>query len=245
MLWGSGISGLALEAPPCCPTPPMNNDARESIFAQHAQRHPLADATRRLIDEIRSTEAPDAVLKETLSAVEEAIALLAPHRGQGGFAQALLADGAAAFESESDPMVFFANSPFIGRGNPLALPVEFSVRDGVVHGRGIFTGPYCGPPNFVHGGVIAGVFDELLGTVNVVHEQGAMTGTLTVRYRQPTPLFEEIRMEGHQAGVDGRKVFAEGTMWHGDTLLAEAEGIFIRLPDEVRNQIFGNGQGLG
>jgi len=221
------------------------NDARQSIFAQHAQRYPLADATRRLIDEIRSTEAPEAVLKETLSAVEKAIALLAPHRSHGGFAQALLADGAAAFESESDPMVFFANSPFIGRGNPVALPVEFSVRDGVVHGRGTFTGPYCGPPNFVHGGVIAAVFDELLGTVNVVHEQGAMTGTLTVRYRQPTPLFEEIRMEGHQAGVDGRKVFAEGTMWHGDTLLAEAEGIFIRLPDEVRNQIFGNGQGLG
>ena len=98
MLGGSGISGLAFEASPCCPTPPMN-DARQSIFAQHAQRYPLADATRRLIDEIRSTEAPEAVLKETLSAVEKAIALLAPHRSHGGFAQALLADGAAAFLS--------------------------------------------------------------------------------------------------------------------------------------------------
>ena len=210
------------------------DDPNQSIFDQHAQRYPLADATRRLIEEVRASQAPESVLEEAQGAVEKALGLLAPYRQKGGFAQALLSDGAAAFENESDPMVFFANSPFIGRGNPLALPVDFSVRNGVVHGRGAFTGPYCGPPNYVHGGVIAAVFDELLGTVNVVNQQGAMTGTLTIRYRQPTPLFQEIRMEGHQAGVDGRKVFAEGTMWHGETLLAEAEGIFIMLPDEVR-----------
>jgi len=68
-----------------------------------------------------------------------------------------------------------------------------------------------------------------------------MTGTLTVRYRKPTPLLEEIRMEGRPAGVDGRKVYAEGTMWCGETLLAEAEGVFVRVGDWTRDDLFGSG----
>ena len=76
--------------------------------------------------------------------------------------------------------------------------------------------------------------DELLGAVNVVNDLGAMTGTLTVRYRRPTPLFEEVRMEGRTGEARGRKVFAQGEIWHGDTLLAEAEGVFIKVADDFR-----------
>ncbi len=50
------------------------------------------------------------------------------------------------------------------------------------------TTPYEGPPTCVHGGVIAELFDELLGISNILAGPGAMTGTLTIRYRRPTPL---------------------------------------------------------
>ena len=78
----------------------------------------------------------------------------------------------------------------IGRSNPVALPVRFWVEDGVVHGRATFGPLYCGAPDLVHGGVVAAVMDELLGVANVVNGRGAMTGTLTIRYLKPTPLFE-------------------------------------------------------
>ena len=139
--------------------------------------------------------------------------------------QADLLGGLGRFEQTLDPMELFPYSPLIGRGNPLSPPVRFEVKEGVVHGLGRFGAQYCGPPNHVHGGVVAAVMDELLGAVNVVNDLGAMTGTLTVRYRRPTPLFEEIRMEGRTSETQGRKVFAQGKMWHGDDLLAEAEGI--------------------
>jgi acyl-coenzyme A thioesterase PaaI-like protein len=115
--------------------------------------------------------------------------------------------------------------------------VEFHVIDGVVHGRAIFTAPFCGPPNHVHGGVIALVFDELLGVVTVANRLGAMTGTLTIRYRRPMPILEEVRMEGRPAGVEGREVFVEGSMWHGETLLAEAEGTFVQVTGDMREKL--------
>jgi hypothetical protein len=44
-------------------------------------------------------------------------------------------------------------------------------------------------------------------------------------------------MQGRTAGTEGRKVFAEGQMWHGDRLLAEAEGIFIQVRDDFRTRL--------
>ncbi len=209
--------------------------------AQERAQFALAEATRRVIAEVRATRAPVEVLEEARRALEQAAARLEPHRYEGGYAQADLLGGVGRFEQTDDPMEYFPYSPFVGRGNPISLPVEFVVDDGIVRGRATFTPPFCGPPNHVHGGVVAAVFDELLGTVNVVNGLGAMTGTLTVRYRKPTPLLEEIRMEGRPAGVDGRKVYAEGTMWCGETLLAEAEGVFVRVGDWTRDELFGSG----
>ena len=167
-------------------------------------------------------------------AVDRAVELLGEDLHPGPFAQADLLGGLGKISESREPMELFPYSPVIGRGNPVAPPVHFEVREGVVHGRARFGAQYCGPPNHVHGGVIAAVMDELLGAVNVVNDLGAMTGTLTVRYRRPTPLFEEVRMEGRTGEARGRKVFAQGEIWHGDTLLAEAEGVFIKVADDFR-----------
>jgi acyl-coenzyme A thioesterase PaaI-like protein len=204
---------------------------------QEAAQRALAHATRRVIDEVRRTRAPVRDLDAARAALEEAARLLEPHRHGGRLAQADLLGGIGRFGESDDPMVYFPYSPIIGRANPIAPPVELHCEDGVVHGRVRFTAPYCGPPEHVHGGVVAAVFDELLGTVNVANGLGAMTGTLTVRYRRPVPLGPEIRMEGRQAGVDGRKVYAEGTMWDGETLLAESEGVFVQVVGDLRDRL--------
>ena len=60
--------------------------------------------------------------------------------------------------------------------------------------------------------------------------QGAMTGTLTIRYRRPTPLQAEVQVEGRTVNVEGRKVFATGEIRHAGEVTAEAEGIFIDVP---------------
>jgi acyl-coenzyme A thioesterase PaaI-like protein len=79
----------------------------------------------------------------------------------------------------------------------------------------------------VHGGVVAGAFDEILGVAQMASGRAGYTGTLEVRYHRVTPLHTLITYE---AGVDrheGRKLY----MWARSTadgeLLAEATGVFV------------------
>src|SRR5262249_52665574 len=90
-----------------------------------------------------------------------------------------------AFLPGRGPEAFFPFSPMIGRYNALAPPVTIDVIDGAVHGTGNLDAAYEGPPGCVHGGVIAALFDELLGVANISAGVGAMTGTLTITYRSP------------------------------------------------------------
>lgn len=150
-------------------------------------------------------------------------------------AKALVAgtDGRAARIREVGIEGFFPYSPYVGPLNPIAPPVSFRVEQrspfAEVHAEHRFDPITNGPPNGVHGGVIAGVFDELLGCVCVVNDVAGFTGTLTVRYRSLTPLGEPISLRGRIDRVEGRKTFASGTFHHGDTLCAEADGVFIAV----------------
>lgn len=50
-----------------------------------------------------------------------------------------------------------------------------------------------GPPQSVHGGVMAGLFDEMMGAgQGLTGRPGAVTGRLTVRYRRLTPLDTDL-----------------------------------------------------
>ena len=68
---------------------------------------------------------------------------------------------------------------------------------GPAHALGLvrFGSAYEGPPGHVHGGFVAAAFDEVLGYVQSLGGRPGMTGTLTVRYRSPTPLYTELRFE--------------------------------------------------
>jgi acyl-coenzyme A thioesterase PaaI-like protein len=132
------------------------------------------------------------------------------------------------------PQDFFATSPMIGYANPISPPVEVWGVVGEngqreIRGRVTFDYPYEGPPTCVHGGIIAELFDELLGSANIIANRAGMTGTLTVRYRKPTPLLAPLDVVARLTGTEGRKIFAWGGLYHEGVLTAEAEGIFIEV----------------
>ena len=181
----------------------------------------LADALRLTVDQITRTEASPETLTRAAEAVEAASAILDPETPP--WAPHFPARVAAS----ADPHDYFPFSPVVGLYHPIAPPVLVEITDGVVHGRANLGSMFEGPPGCVHGGIIAELFDELLGIVNIAAGVGAMTGTLTIRYRRPTPLLTDLRFEGRHDGIEGRKVFATGSLFAGDDLCAEAEGIFI------------------
>jgi acyl-coenzyme A thioesterase PaaI-like protein len=103
----------------------------------------------------------------------------------------------------------------------------------------VFGAAYEGPPSYVHGGIIALAFDEMLGMANIATGHPGMTGTLTVRYRRPTPLYREVNFEAWVVKVEGRRIATRGTLSCDDVLCAECDGVFVQPRPELAAEYFG------
>lgn len=188
----------------------------------------LAGATRRIIDEQVTTAADVASILEAQRLVQQAADLLAG--GAHGRPYSEPAEG--SFE-RPQTRSFPSYSPFLGLLNPMAPPLSIEWGNDSVVGTALFGLAYEGPPGCLHGGFIAACFDEILGLSQGFSGQVGMTGRLTIHYRSPTPLFTSLTFRGRLVRVEGRKVFTEATLHAGDTLCAEAEGLFISMKPEV------------
>jgi len=189
------------------------------------ERRRLARAMRSVIERLVRSDAPEAEMKAAADRLEEYAAHLETHPHNPRY------EGFAEAAPAGDVGAFLDQSPVIGLANPLAPPLELrAAEEGMrVHGRVRFGSAYEGAPGCVHGGWIAAAFDEALGFAQSLSAQPGMTGTLKVRYCKPTPIHTDLRMECWVDRVDGRKVFARGTLHAGDAVTAESEGIFISI----------------
>ena len=196
----------------------------EELSPRRAELRRLADAGRLVIERMTSTDAPHDVIERAAELLEEAARVLDGHgkvRRYEGFAESANAGGA--------PHAHFDHSPVMGMANPIAPPtrLEFGDTSVVLHVR--FGSAYEGPPASVHGGILAATFDEVLGMTQSLSGSPGMTGTLTIKYRKPTPLHRDLRFVGTLERVEGRKIFASAKCYDGDTVTAEAEGLFVSV----------------
>jgi hypothetical protein len=186
----------------------------------------LADALRRMIARL-------AVVRPPVDQLDRAAA------AANAFADSLdqLPERSQSWEvSEAglQPRDFVGYSPVSGPSNPIAPPLRMSVvgdPNGEHHIEGsINFGPaYEGPPGHCHGGLVAAMFDELLGFVQL---KPGFTAYLKIDYRAPTPLNRELELKGWIVSVEGRKRLIRGTCSLDGVLLTEAEGLFIAPRDD-------------
>jgi acyl-coenzyme A thioesterase PaaI-like protein len=128
----------------------------------------------------------------------------------------------------------------IGLRNPIAPPLDILREGGRVSAGFTLGAAYEGPPTFVHGGVSALILDQMLGEAAASSGRPGMTGTLSIRYRHPTPL-GPLRAEAEVVRTEGVKTYAEGRVlvaqpdgtWRASV---EAEGVFI-LPRWAREKL--------
>lgn len=201
-----------------------------TVSSRRAELRRLAAATRLLIEGLVGTDAEEDVL--TASADElEALAA----RFNAGTPRSLYDGVAESAMGAAEPGALFDHSPMIGRANPLSPPIAMAIVEGEVRATVTFGSAYEGPPGCVHGGYVAAAFDEVLGAAQTLSGRAGMTGTLTVRYERPTPLYAELRIEATFDRREDRKVFTSGRMYSGDTVTAQAQGLFISIdPDRFR-----------
>lgn len=190
---------------------------------QRAALHRLVAAMRQISEAVMDMDAAEEDLLAAAEATESFVAKLESTRKSHttwGFAEA---------GPSGNIRAMFDRSPVIGLGNPVAPPLRMRVEGDEVVGYANFGAQYEGPPGHVHGGITAAAFDEVLGMVQARTGRPGMTGTLTVRYRRPTPLHQEVVFRARVDRIEGRKIFASGTSHAGETLCAEAEGVFISV----------------
>ena len=207
--------------------PSFHDRATELTDADRA-RVRLAAVTRQLIHDSFLSTARIVDIDIAIRHVEKALESVNVENG---------IPGSAAAESH-----FTDRSPFYGAMNPLSMPMTMEKDDsfgefGAISGRATFTEPYEGPPGHVHGGYIAAAFDEVLGMTQSLTGRPGMTGTLTIKYRAPTPLHQEIVYRGGVDRIEGRKICTKGTSHIGDTLCAEAEAVFLSLPTALMDKL--------
>jgi acyl-coenzyme A thioesterase PaaI-like protein len=193
------------------------------ITPRRQEMRRAGQALRRIIDKFVATKAPIEELTKAGDLLEQVAEALAP------WPQGRVFEGFAESSTSGDPHAFFDNSPIMGLANPLAPPLHASVEDGKVVASVVFGAAYEGPPGCVHGGYVAAAFDELLGMTQAMTGKHGMTGTLTIRYRAPTPLHRPLRMVGEIVSEQGRKILTVGRCYLDDTVTAEAEGLFVTV----------------
>lgn len=122
-----------------------------------------------------------------------------------------------------------------GLKNAMGLKASFYVLD---NGElaAVFTArdEHQGYPGRLHGGIAAAVLDELIGRAVNIENPGEVWGVtveLSVKYRRPVPVGEEIRAVGRITKSGGRFFEGEGEILLSDgTSAVVASGRYLRLP---------------
>jgi acyl-coenzyme A thioesterase PaaI-like protein len=200
----------------------LSGEESVALTPLRVEKRRVAGAVRRVIEALAAVDAPVEVLGRVAAELESVADVLEEGPGAElvGFAEAA---NAPSFGS------FMDRSPVLGQANPVAPPLSLSFEEGRIVATVRFGSAYEGPPGCVHGGWIAAAFDEVLGAAQSLSGSGGMTAYLKIDYRSPTPLHEELRFEGELDRTEGRKIFTVGRLYHGDTLCAEAQALFVSI----------------
>lgn len=123
----------------------------------------------------------------------------------------------------------FADSVVSGGANPMGLGASLW-RDGSTAVIEVSLGQaFEGAPGRAHGGIVAALIDETMGVAMAMEEVLAYTVKLDITFRAPTPLNEPILARAWVEDRSGRKLTLNAVLRVGDTMLAEATGLFISV----------------
>ena len=182
----------------------------------------LVSRVHTLIETVANTEADPDALAAAAAAVEEINDGLAraPRRQIGTMVRRELPDGDSEYGTITNIVA--------GDTNPAAPPLSLVPADGGgVRGEVTLDTVYQGPPGLVHGGWIAALLDQAVGTASFLATSPGLTAKLEVDYRRPTPLFNPLEITAEVERTERRKVYVNGRIRVNGEVTAEAKAIMV------------------
>lgn len=135
------------------------------------------------------------------------------------------------------PLESYDDRPFSGLASPWGLDLEVHRRGNDVEALVTLRSAHEGAPERSHGGIVAGLFDDVFGFVLGVLGEPAFTGELAIRYERPTPLHRPVLCRGRLIKRVGRKLWIEGELVDvtasDQPVVARAKSLFITVDPEV------------
>jgi len=111
---------------------------------------------------------------------------------------------------------------FVAKTEGDGLRVAHFVREGdnAMVGRAWF-GPMCeGPPGHAHGGSIAAVLDDVMGSGAWLAGHRVVAAKIEVEFKKPVPLGSTCTFESVVERVEGKRVQTKGTLFLPDGAIA-------------------------
>ena len=133
---------------------------------------------------------------------------------------------------EGDRLDHFPDCIVSGAANPMGLGMSIWRDEEEAVARVRLGHAFEGAPGRAHGGIVASIFDDVMGIVLTIHSTPAFTARLTVSYLAPVPVGAELEFRARLTSRDGRKLSMAAAATHNGNVIAEAEGLFIALPPE-------------
>lgn len=120
-----------------------------------------------------------------------------------------------------------------GEANPMGVAMAVRREQDRVIADVHLGAAFEGAPRRAHGGIVAAVFDDIMGYVLLVHRTPAFTGQLGVTYLAPTPVEADLVATAWLKRREDRKLWMTATLATADGgLIARGEGLFIAVPAE-------------
>lgn len=122
-----------------------------------------------------------------------------------------------------------------GDANPIGLHLTFTPDADGVSAKFIPGPEHQGFDNVVHGGIISTVLDEAMAWATAHAGLWAVTGEMSVRFRQPLSVEEPTTVTAHVSGSRGRIVTATAELKRDrdQTTVATASATFVKVNRDV------------
>lgn len=201
-----------------------SQEIRRAIDENWQSRRELAAALRRLNTALLTADVPTGQIRDLSASLnDEAARIEKNERLYGRMAHREHYHG----KHQARHDFFYELSPLMGMSNPASMPIHAWQENGRVHATATPDWTYEGQLGHLHGGVIAALFDQLLGLAQQLTGSSGLTASLTTSYLRPTPLNKTLRLMAELKRVEGRKRFIVGELWADEVQTASCEGLFI------------------
>ncbi|KLU60197.1 thioesterase superfamily protein [Peptococcaceae bacterium CEB3] len=125
-----------------------------------------------------------------------------------------------------------------GMDNHGGLRVRYTYANEEASAKVIIEDTFAGYPGVVHGGIVTTLLDETMA--KTIEHLGiwAVTASMEVRFRHPTPVNTPLLLLGRRVKGETRLFRTEATLSLEDgTVLAEANGVFVKSPEPIAEKL--------